>query len=229
MHITAVSITRTVPRHELAGRLALTGRDKARRLERFHRDEDFLRGLLGDLLVRHVIARSTGLDAGALVFAAGEFGKPCLAGWPSVEFNLAHSGAWVVCALDRTPVGIDVEEIRPVEPDLSHRFFSEAEDRQLRHAGPPGRLELFFTLWALKESYIKMTGQGLSLPLNAFSIVASDSGGFQVHTASGPIAGVHLAASYRLAGYKLAVCGRARPPLEALEIMSMEELLALPG
>jgi 4'-phosphopantetheinyl transferase len=229
MQIAAVSITRNVPRQELAGQLAGTSREKAQRLERYYRDEDFLRGLLGDLLVRHMIARRTGLEPSALVFAADEFGKPSLVERPGVEFNLSHSGAWVVCAVGHTPVGVDVEKIRPVEPGISHRFFSAAEDEQLRQADPAQRLERFFTLWTLKESYMKMKGQGLAMPLNAFSVVASASGGFRVHTAEGPVDDVCLAASDRLAGYKLAVCGRTPPPIEAVESLSMEQLLALPG
>lgn len=228
MQIAAVHITRQVPRQELADQLALISPDKAHRLGRFRRDEDFLRGLLGDLLVRYMIARCTGLAPGALVFTAGAFGKPCLeTGQPSVEFNLSHSGAWVVCAINSTPVGVDVEQIRPVEPELSRRVFSATEDLQRHFVDPSGRLDQFFRLWTLKESYIKMTGQGLTLPLPDFSVVPSASDGFSVHTASGPVNDVFLAVSDLLAGYKLAVCGRIRPPLEAVAIIPMEQMLAL--
>jgi 4'-phosphopantetheinyl transferase len=229
MQIAAVSITRPVPRHELAGWLVLTGRDKSRRLERFHRDEDLLRGLLGDLLARHMIGRRTGLTAESLIFGTAEFGKPFLVGPPGLEVNVSHSGAWVACAVDGAAVGVDVEQIRPIEPDLSRRFFSAEEDRQLRDIDPADRLERFFTLWTLKESYIKMTGQGLTRSMPDFSVVASTSGGFAVHAAGGPIDGVYLATSDRLTGHRMAVCGRTAPPVDTLEIMPMEQLLALLG
>jgi 4'-phosphopantetheinyl transferase len=228
MEIVAVAIDRPMPRSTLTAELARLSPDKARRLERFHRDEDLLRGLLGDLLVRRVLARSTGLGESTLVFSTGEYGKPCLVGMRGVEFNLSHSGAWVVCAVDRAPVGIDVEKIGAIDPELSRRVFTDAEHELLQRVDPARRVELFFTLWTLKESLIKMTGQGLSLPLRSFSVVASGSGGYRIHVADGPMDGVHLAASGRLAGHKLAVCGHSLPPVDALELMPMDELLA-PG
>jgi 4'-phosphopantetheinyl transferase len=226
MQIAAVFMNRPVARSELGRQRALLDREKARRLERFRRDEDFQRGLLGDLLIRSMISRHTGLDGQTLVFGAGPLGKPCLVEHPNVEFNMSHSGAWVVCALDRAPVGVDVEQIKPIEPDLSRRFFSADEDRRLRNIDAASRLEQFFMLWTLKESYAKMTGLGLALPLQEFSMVRSSTGGFGVRTADGRLEDVHLAASDRLPGHALAACGHSKPPIEALEIISMDQLLA---
>jgi anti-anti-sigma regulatory factor len=40
--------------------------------------------------------------------------------------------------------------------------------------------------------------------------------------------GVQLAASARLVGHQLAVCGHSEPPIDTFEIMPMDELLG-PG
>jgi 4'-phosphopantetheinyl transferase len=93
------------------------------------------------------------------------------------------------------------------------------------HGGEAARLEQFFTLWTLKESYVKMTGHGVSLPLNEFSIHRSDTGEYAVHTQAGRVAGVYPAASDRLVQYKLAACGHTRPRFENLEILPAESLL----
>lgn len=225
MQITAVNISRWVPRNELTGHLPVIGRNKALRLERFHLDEDFQRGLLGDLLVRHMVRRSTGLADSALVFWSNEFGKPFLAGYPGVQFNLSHSGTWVVCALDQYPVGVDVERIKSVDLKISRRFFSDAEHRQIMNENPADRIDQFFNLWTLKESYLKMTGNGLSHPLNEFSVVRSASGDFKIHKDNGPVEGIFLAVSDMFDQYKLAVCARTRPPLDAINVMLMEQLL----
>jgi 4'-phosphopantetheinyl transferase len=227
MRITAVSVTRFLPRHDLAGCLGWTADDKVRRLERFHRDEDYLRGLLGDVLARHVIARDTGLAPGAIVFDLGPFDKPCVAGRPDLQFNISHSGAWVACVLDGTPVGVDVEQIRPIDAEIPDRYFSAIEQAQIREADEARRRERFFTLWTLKESYVKMMGQGLAIPLPGFSVVARASGGFGIVTSEGPVESAVLAATNRLPGYSLAVCAHTLPAIETLEIVPMDELLAL--
>jgi hypothetical protein len=72
-----------------------------------------------------------------------------------------------------------------------------------------------------------MTGQGLSLPLGSFSVVPAAAGGYRIQTADGLLDGVSLGASRRLAGHALAVCGQSLPPLDALEILPMAELLGL--
>jgi 4'-phosphopantetheinyl transferase len=37
------------------------------------------------------------------------------------------------------------------------------------------KLKYFYMLWTLKESYIKMEGKGLSIPLNSFTIRIEDN------------------------------------------------------
>ena len=37
------------------------------------------------------------------------------------------------------------------------------------------RVEMFYRLWTLKESFIKATGTGMSLPLNEFNIIIDNN------------------------------------------------------
>lgn len=94
-------------------------------------------------------------------------GKPYLKGYPSVQFNLSHSGGYGVCAVSDAAVGVDVELIRPLKQDIARRFFTSTEQGYL--ASRP--TEEFFHLWTRKESFTKALGKGLTLPLDSFSVL----------------------------------------------------------
>ena len=96
----------------------------------------------------------------APVFDFGSHGKPVLRGHPGLHFSLSHSGNAVLCALDRRPVGVDIEMIRRKNLDHLLPVFSETERALIEHAASP---EICFTrLWTRKESYLKLTGEGLT-------------------------------------------------------------------
>lgn len=86
-----------------------------------------------------------------------ESGKPWLPGGP--EFSISHTGAAVAVAIDESPVGVDVESLRPILNRLPERVLSQTEMTWFTERGrEPGD---FFTLWTLKESYYKALGTGL--------------------------------------------------------------------
>ena len=53
---------------------------------------------------------------------------------------------------------------------IAERFFSLQERTALRALAPEQKLLGFYTYWTCKEAYIKACGDGLSLPLDQFSI-----------------------------------------------------------
>ncbi len=57
---------------------------------------------------------------------------------------------------------------------IAQRHFGVMEAAYIQTA--PDRDKAFFTLWTLKESYMKMTGKGMSLPLDSFEIVRTTEG-----------------------------------------------------
>ena len=114
-------------------------------------------------------------------FTAGPQGKPGVApGLPPLAFSLAHTRGLVAVAVGAAedgPVGLDAEDAgRSVDLAVANRFFAPVEVEDLFHLPDGERLRRFFTLWSLKESFLKATGLGLSLPLDAFSFTFSDAG-----------------------------------------------------
>jgi 4'-phosphopantetheinyl transferase len=81
----------------------------------------------------------------------------------------------VACVLSlEHECGIDVEGIRAMKhlEGVAETVFSPEELAYLEKAGVADatRLPVFFTLWTLKEAYIKATGLGMSAPLQKISI-----------------------------------------------------------
>lgn len=178
--------------------------DKKARLKRFYHMEDTLRGLFADLLMRDVIMRKTGLSNEEISFTANYYGKPFLEGREDVQFNLSHSGVWVVGAIDNQPVGIDVEQVQSIDLAISRNYYSPDEHRDLM--SKDDKFDYFFTLWALKESYIKILGKGLSHPLDAFSIKFITPDEIIINVESKRIDDIFFRQYHIDNGYKMAVC-----------------------
>lgn len=119
-----------------------------------------------------------GIDVSSVdsLLAEGQYGKPFLKDHPEIHFNISHCSGLVVCAFAGEPVGIDVENVKPVRDPLIRRVLHEEELRVLSRYGQisenkrpvdqPERsrefLRLFFRYWTLKESYLKQDGSGLT-------------------------------------------------------------------
>lgn len=90
------------------------------------------------------------------------------------SFNLSHSGSYVMCAVSTIPsarVGCDMEKIGRSRPDLAKRFFCPSEYAAICRGGTgEEQANLFFRYWVLKESFLKATGKGMALPMNAFCV-----------------------------------------------------------
>lgn len=103
-----------------------------------------------------------------------EQGKPYLTDYPDVHFNLSHSDGITACIVENQECGIDCEKVREYRPNVMKRAFSEKEQALIESAPENERDMLFFTLWTLKEAYIKAIGKGLSFPMNKAEFIIED-------------------------------------------------------
>jgi len=77
----------------------------------------------------------------------------------------------------RRDLGVDVETLaRPNLLHLADEFFAAIELAALRALPTERQHERFFEYWTLKESYIKATSAGLSMPLQRFAFSLGDAG-----------------------------------------------------
>ena len=100
-----------------------------------------------------------------------ENGKPIS---NNLFFNISHSKGLVVFASNnKFDIGVDVEQIRPVEDNLKQYISSERELTYMEND------EKFFEIWTSKESLVKCIGKGIkghprniiALPLNGIKVV----------------------------------------------------------
>ncbi len=187
---------------------------------KFVRQQDAQRGLIGELLVLHRLRTHYQLQDHQIQFEQNKYGKPYLHNYPDIHFNVSHAGDWIVCADGNVPVGIDIEQIRPIDFGIAQRFYTEPEYQLLMNAPESEQLTTFYALWTLKESYIKFVGKGLSLPLDSFSVLQNDNHEYQVSSAK-PI---DMASFFRHLSidskYQLAVC--AGEPLSLLPLIMLD-------
>jgi len=144
--------------------------DKKKTFLKFHRKEDAYRSLYAELLIRYLLIQHHHFPHDTIKFHYTEYGKPYLQNNSNLHFNLSHSGQWVVCAISEKPVGIDIEKLSSIDLTIAEHVFSQAEMKHLFSLNENERISCFFSLWTLKESYIKMKGKGLSMELKEFSI-----------------------------------------------------------
>jgi len=133
--------------------------------------------------------------------------KPCLKDYPEFQYNLSHSGTQVMCITGETPVGCDVEKISSVSLDFAEKcFFNSEIARIIAEKEGRNRDTLFFRYWTLKESFMKVTGLGMNLPLDAFEIIMSESDSIHVRQNISPDITYHFGELAVKDGYCYSFC-----------------------
>jgi 4'-phosphopantetheinyl transferase len=180
--------------------------NRVERLRKFRFKEDLYRTLISDILSRVLICRKLGNKLHTLKFEKNENGKPFIAG-KSIYFNNSHSGKWVVCGISFQDIGVDVEVIKNIDLNIAKRFFHNLEYEELVQKDTDEKLDFFFRLWTLKESFIKADGRGLSLGLDSFHILANSRDIRAVYL--GDLTKYKLKVYDFVDGYKLSVCSES--------------------
>lgn len=185
--------------------IAFLSTDRQHQIHRFRRKEDARRAILSEAMIRLIIISRLDIRNQDIVLVKNEYGKPFLKDYPDFQFNVSHSGEWVVCAVHHLPVGIDVEQIQPMDMKIAQRFFSDQEYCDLMERNQAEQLLYFFDLWTLKESYIKALGKGLSIPLDSFSLQIAHG---DISLKTDTLSMNWFFKQYDIdPGYKMSVCG----------------------
>lgn len=141
----------------------------------YHQPADVARFITGRAALRRLLGARLDLPPHTLRWVQGPHDKPGLA--PELdarlEFNLSHSGEWVLVALsDVGAVGVDVERIENHRDLLAiaERVFCPQEREILRLRDEQGAVDFFYRTWTCKEAWIKALGIGLGHPLEQLDL-----------------------------------------------------------
>ena len=90
-------------------------------------------------------------------FLYNEHGAPYLAAGP--YFSISHCKQGIAVAVSDSPIGIDIEAIRPLNESLVRKTMNSQEQTHIFSSSHPETE--FIRLWTQKEAYVKMQGTGI--------------------------------------------------------------------
>lgn len=139
------------------------------------------------ILLCHALT-SCGFDADSSPLSENAYGKPLIQSVSDrFRFNLSHTDGCAVCAVCFSPegeardIGCDVESVTVLKTGIAERFFAREERGLLVSLTSENeKTDLFFRLWTLKESFIKATGLGFSLPFDRFAVLPQADGSIEL-------------------------------------------------
>lgn len=98
----------------------------------------------------------------------GPKGKPFFPE-PDRQFSISHSRGLAGCALERVPIGLDLERVRRFSTGMREKICTRLEAEMV---SGEDRDNLLTQLWTCKESHMKLTGLGFSQGLRETAFCA---------------------------------------------------------
>ena len=123
------------------------------------------------------------------------------------NFNLSHSGKYVLCSIGPKDekIGCDVEMLGVCRENVAKRFFCESESARICGTEEE-KIEMFYRIWVLKESFMKATRKGMALGMNEFEIVFTKEGRPKIQRYPDWVKEEFFYKEYELRDGKVAVC-----------------------
>ena len=146
----------------------LVGKERKKKVIRYRMPDDRKRSLGAGIIIQKIL-NDNGLSEKNLKYSENE--KPFV---DNLFFNISHAGDYVVGVLSDCEVGCDIEKVVNAPLEIAEHYFNSGELEYIKSEQDKDRA--FFTLWTLKESYMKMTGRGMSLLLDSFEILPAATG-----------------------------------------------------
>lgn len=141
-------------------------------------------------------------------------------------FNLSHSGAYAMCAIEdsgarEVQVGCDIQENRRFSTRFAERYYAKEECAQLEGFVQADYEEACNRLWTLKESFVKAIREGMRLPFAEFAISLQKEAELIRQPKEYP--GAYYFTEYEVEGlpYHIAVCSNTKDIERQLRVVTL--------
>lgn len=162
-------------------------------------------------------------------YAYKESGQPTI---QNGHISISHTEGYAACAIAREPVGIDVEREHAFSKAAAKRILSPQEELLRESANAD---ELLSRIWTVKESFLKMTGEGIPGGMRTLELIAAGDGSSDVWTikrGTEPEAGCAVLLSISGSGNSadfndayLSVCTKRKAMMHINRFESVESIL----
>lgn len=133
-------------------------------VKRYKKPEDQKQSTLAWLLLNYGLKQEYGIRK-IPFFQKTPSGKPFFPEKNMPFFNLSHSGSFAGCALYNEEVGLDIQKLTLPRASLVKKICTESELASVK-----SELD-FCRIWAMKESAVKLTGEGITGSFRDFLIL----------------------------------------------------------
>ena len=165
-------------------------------------------------LLRQLLGQYCRIAPGEIVYRTNRFGKLSLPSCP-IRFNLSACQNRIALAFTlEKKIGVDIEQVRSL-PELyrmAQEWFSVDESMEFFALATDKQLDAFYYTWNQKEAFVKAHGEGLSLPLQSFSVTVDPGLPGGILSISDDVEGVSAWKMITAApdsGWRVAVCVQA--------------------
>lgn len=168
-----------IPDMDFQKALALLTREEQRVITLKNNHKARCQLLISTLLVKKAIKDTLHLEEDSFQIKRDKMNRPYIETNEKiqVDFNISHSNKWIVCAISLTgKIGIDIEEIRPIDIKIAKEFMADEEWQYLcKYQGE--KVEVFYKYWTLKEAFLKAVGTGIDESIKEINFGALDDKG----------------------------------------------------
>lgn len=159
---------------------ALLSEEELVKAESFKFDKDKSYFMASHTHLRLILGKYLGISPTLIVYGVEEYGKPFLdeqINRYNIRFNISRSHEVAMYALTlNTEIGVDIENINvqlDIEQLIEH-VLTLQEIKIFRKIEKENTHKVFYDVWTCKEAILKLTGEGLSFPLNELEVLIYD-------------------------------------------------------